>query len=157
MNSYSPLHLTACNREFWKRNLRKTRFLACVNPMIFLWFHLLPRNCSHDHFSRKNRRISQNEQSLGHAFPFACFWFPKNTGFAEPGLFRITGPSPDIWWTEVGEIIPRMSEYTGHYCVFPRHTLFRIWSRPSYCIHVWFSLSCLAFNSHLNFVFFMHA
>ena len=117
MNSYSPLHLTACNREFWKRNLRKTQFIACVNPMIFLWFHLLPRNCSHDHFSRKNRRISQNEQSLGHAFPFACSWFPKNTGFAEPGLFRITGPSPDIWWIEVGEIIPRMSEYTGHYCV----------------------------------------
>ena len=114
MNSYSPLHLTVCNREFWKRNLRKTQFIACVNPMIFLWFHLLPRNCSHDHSFGKNLRISQKEQSLGHPFSFACSWFPKTAGFMALGLLRMMNPDSAVQWAEINKNSPRMFESTAY-------------------------------------------
>ena len=110
-----------------------------------------------NHFLEKNPQNSPGK-IVPRVFPFlACHWFPKTTGFARLGLFCIMGPSPDIWWAEVGEIIPRMSEHTGYYCVLRGIPCLGFWSRPSYCIHIWFSLLLPRIPHSLNFVFFMHA
>ena len=97
-------------------------------PMIIApdWVKVLWLNCGfsvisvrvfgywENNFLEKKSKNSPEKAIPRVSLSFACHRFPKTAGFAVLGLFCMMGPSPDIWWAEVGEISPRMSEHTGY-------------------------------------------